>query len=217
MGSVIAMKTCRGGSDPSGAHERLAKCTAGLVSVSLAKTARQDNVDQAHLGCFVPNRICAIFGLDPCLSPVAVLGRIGYCRTPDLPGLGACRSSCLHQAFYPRWTLNTRTMREQFGLDPTAIAQNSSKANARSWPARRSAHRPDLLLLDEPSSGLDRSFERDIPRTVIRTVSDEGRTSSSLSLLEEMRRVSITLRCSHGKLCAVGPSTRSKCSTSFSK
>jgi len=37
------------------------------------------------------------------------------------------------------------------------------------------AHRPELLLLDEPSSGLDAVVRRDILAEVVRAVADEGR------------------------------------------
>ena len=53
------------------------------------------------------------------------------------------------------------------------------------------AHRPDLLLLDEPSSGLDAIVRRDILGAIVRTVADEGRTVFfSSHLLEEVERVS---------------------------
>jgi ABC-2 type transport system ATP-binding protein len=69
------------------------------------------------------------------------------------------------------------------------------------------AHRPDLLLLDEPSSGLDPIVRRDILEAVIRTVSDEGRTVFfSSHLLEEIERVSDQVAMLHqGKVVLCGP------------
>jgi ABC-2 type transport system ATP-binding protein len=68
------------------------------------------------------------------------------------------------------------------------------------------AHRPDLLLLDEPSSGLDPIVRNDILTAVIRTVADEGRTVFfSSHLLEEIERVSDHVAMLHqGKLVLYG-------------
>ena len=68
------------------------------------------------------------------------------------------------------------------------------------------AHRPDLLVLDEPSSGLDPIVRRDILETIIHTVTDEGRTVIfSSHLLDEVERVSDHLAMLHQgalRLCA---------------
>ena len=51
------------------------------------------------------------------------------------------------------------------------------------------AHRPELLILDEPSNGLDAVVRLDIIDAVIRTVADEGRcVLFSSHLLDEMER-----------------------------
>ena len=52
------------------------------------------------------------------------------------------------------------------------------------------AHRPELLILDEPSSGLDPIARSDILEAIIRTISEDGRTVLfSSHLLDEVDRV----------------------------
>ena len=52
------------------------------------------------------------------------------------------------------------------------------------------AYRPELLILDEPSSGLDPVVRRDILEAIIRIVAEEGRTVLfSSHLLDEVERI----------------------------
>src|SRR6185436_2225563 len=152
-----------------------------------------------------------VFGSDPVAGPVSVLGRIGYLsEQPDLPGWMRVDELMRYtQAFYPKWDLGyAEKLREQFGLKPAALIKTLSKGQcAKAGLLVAQAHRPDLLLLDEPSSGLDPIVRREILEAVIRTVSDEGRTVFfSSHLLEEIERVSDHVAMLHeGRLVLLGP------------
>ena len=152
-----------------------------------------------------------VFGLDPVADPKGVLGRIGYLsEQPDLPGWMRVDELMRYtQAFYPKWDMvYAERLREQFGLDRAQRIKTLSKGQTtKAALLAAQAHRPDLLLLDEPSSGLDPLVRRDILEAVIRTVADEGRTVFfSSHLLEEIERVSDHIAMLHqGKLVMCGP------------
>lgn len=154
------------------------------------------------LGLWPETGTVRLFGLDPVSDPVAVLGRIGYLSEErDLPGWMRVGELLRYtQAFYPRWdTAYAEQLRNQFGLDRNARVKTLSKGQrARLGLLAAEAHRPDLLILDEPSSGLDPIVRRDILEAIIGTVTDEGRTVLfSSHLLDEVERVSDHLAMLH--------------------
>ena len=135
-----------------------------------------------------------VFGLDPAEQPVTILSQIGYLsEEPDLPGWMRVRELLRYvQAFYPSWDEKyAESLREQFGLDPNLRVRALSKGQrARAGLVTALAYRPALLVLDEPSSGLDPVVRRDILTAIIRTIADEGRTVLfSSHLLSEVERV----------------------------
>lgn len=135
-----------------------------------------------------------VFGFDPVTDPVEVLGRIGYLsENRDLPGWMRVDELIRYTAaFYPKWdAAYAEELRRQFGLPPQAKIRTLSRGeNAKAGLLIALAYRPELLLLDEPSSGLDPVVRRDILEAIIRTVADEGRTVFfSSHLLEEVERV----------------------------
>ena len=152
-----------------------------------------------------------VFGLDPVADPVGVLGRIGYLsEQPDLPGWMRVDELVRYtKAFYPSWdSAYAEELRVRFGLNAAQRINTLSKGQtAKAGLLVAQAHRPDLLLLDEPSSGLDPLVRRDILEAVIRTVADEGRTVFfSSHLLEEIERVSDHVAMVHrGKVIFCGP------------
>ena len=136
-----------------------------------------------------------VFGRDPVADPAGVLARIGYVSEEhDLPGwMRVWELLRYNQAFYPKWDpAFAEELRGRFELDPNAKIKHLSKGQrARAGLLVALAHRPELLVLDEPSSGLDPIVRRDILEAIIRAIADEGRTVLfSSHLLNEVERVS---------------------------
>ena len=151
-----------------------------------------------------------VFGHDPVADPVSVLARIGYLsEQPDLPEWMQVHEFIRYsRAFYPKWDPGyAEAMRMQFGLDPKKRVRVLSKGQrAKLGLLAAQAHRPDLLLLDEPSSGLDPIVRSEILAAIIRSVAEEGRTVFfSSHLLEEVERVSDHIAMLHeGKVVLCG-------------
>lgn len=136
-----------------------------------------------------------VFGLDPVADPPGVLGRIGHLsETRDLPTWMTIRELFeFTRAFYPKWDpVYAEELRMMFELSLSQKVPTLSRGQlARAGLLLALAHRPPLLVLDEPSSGLDPVVRKDILDAIIRTVVDEGRTVLfSSHLLDEVQRVS---------------------------
>jgi ABC-2 type transport system ATP-binding protein len=152
-----------------------------------------------------------VFGLDPVADPVGVLSRIGYLSEEnDLPGwMRVDELIRFSRAFYPAWDdAYAEELRQSFALEPVAKIQSLSRGQkARMGLLIALAYRPDLLVLDEPSSGLDPIVRRDILGAIIRTIAHEGRTVLfSSHLLEEVEQVAdhVTM-INHGKIVLSAP------------
>jgi ABC-2 type transport system ATP-binding protein len=135
-----------------------------------------------------------VFGLDPVADPVGVLSKVGYLsERRDLPGWMRVDEFLRYtQAFYPEWDEQyAEELLERFQLDPTQKINTLSQGQqAKTGLLTALAYRPELLILDEPSSGLDPVVRREILEAIIRVVADEGRTVLfSSHLLEEVERV----------------------------
>src|SRR5690349_3356404 len=136
-----------------------------------------------------------VFGLDPVRDPVGVLGRIGYLSEEhDLPEwMRVGELMNYTQAYHPTWDAKyARELLDTFALDPAKKIKELSKGmRAQAGLIAAVAHRPDLLILDEPSSGLDAMVRRDILDAIVRAVADDGRTVIfSSHLLDEVERMS---------------------------
>jgi ABC-2 type transport system ATP-binding protein len=151
-----------------------------------------------------------VFELDPVKHPVEVLQRIGYLSEErDLPEWMRIDELLRYTAaFHPRWDQSyADELLDKFGLDAAKKVKHLSKGmRAQAGLIAAVAHRPDLLLLDEPTTGLDPIVRRDILNAIIRTVADDGRTAIfSSHLLDEVEQMSdYVFMIDQGKLVLQG-------------
>lgn len=147
----------------------------------------------------------SIGGVDPAIDPRGVRSKIGW--MPDV--LGTWPTLTVRQALATSarmYRINAesagRRAAELIGLvDLTELADRPTRVLSRGQKQRLSlaralVHDPEVLLLDEPASGLDPSARADL-RVLVRRLAAEGRTvlvsSHVLSELEEMADSAIYL------------------------
>lgn len=121
-----------------------------------------------------------VFGLDPWQHPVEVKRRMGYVAESQAvpPRLSAGALIGLHRELYPTWDLDL----ERQLLGRLAIPQSKPIASLSKGEARKVlllcaiAHRPDLLILDEPAGGLDPVARREFLELSIELLAQNGST-----------------------------------------
>ena len=143
-----------------------------------------------------------VLGDDPVRDPEGVLKRVGYLTEEDsLPKwMRVGELIDFTRAIYPSWDdAYARQLCETFSLSRQSRLRSLSKGQrARAGLLVAIAHRPKLLLLDEPSSGLDPIARSDILEAIIRTISEDGRTVLfSSHLLDEVDRVCDSVALMH--------------------
>ncbi len=136
-----------------------------------------------------------VLGKDPIQDPVEVLSRLGYLSEErELPEWMRIDELLKYSAaFYPNWDqAYARELMNTFRLDGSKKIKHLSKGmRAQAGLVAAVAHHPELLLLDEPSTGLDAVVRKDILNAIIRAVADNGRTALfSSHLLDEVELMS---------------------------
>lgn len=119
-----------------------------------------------------------IFEFDPRTQPVEAKRCLGYVSENQSlpPYLRIADILGMHAELYDRWdqAMATRLL-EQFDLSPSRKIKVLSKGQARRVAVLCAiAHRPKLLLLDEPAGGFDPAARREFLETAIQYLSDEG-------------------------------------------
>lgn len=164
------------------------------------------------LGLLKPQRgSVAVCGFNPVKDPEKALSRLGYLSEDrDIPKWMSIQELMRYtQGLYPNWDeAFAQELCERFELNPAQKIRTLSKGEtAKAGLIAALAHRPELLILDEPSSGLDVVVRRDILDTMMRTVAEEGRTILfSSHLMDEVESVSDNVAIIHkGNLLSCGP------------
>jgi len=121
-----------------------------------------------------------VLGLDPTLEPIELRKRVGY-LAEDQTMYGWMRVEeilLFLKPFYPTWDqeLALRYVRD-FELPLTTKIKHLSKGqNVRLGLVLALAHRPELVILDDPALGLDPIMRKQFNRDLITHLQGEGRT-----------------------------------------
>jgi ABC-2 type transport system ATP-binding protein len=151
-----------------------------------------------------------VLGIDVQADPTQVKRRVGY--VPETQHIyrwmrvgevvGFCKSC------FRSWNDQTcREMLDLFGLDAEKKVKHLSKGMLTKLALLLAvSHDPELLLLDEPLSGLDPIAREDFLDGVLRTICDRGQTVLiSSHMLDDVRRLADTVGILHeGRLLLHG-------------
>ena len=143
-----------------------------------------------------------VLGRDPQREPLEVRRTVGY-LAEDQTMFGWMTAEQVIRfvgAFYPTWDhALVRRLSEQFDLPLTTKVRHLSKGqNVRLGLLLALAHRPELVILDDPALGLDPIMRREFNRDLVVHLQSEGSTVLySSHLLYEVEPVADVIAILH--------------------
>jgi ABC-2 type transport system ATP-binding protein len=153
----------------------------------------------------------SVLGLNPATDAVEVRRRIGY-LAEDQAVYGwvtADEIASFLAPFYPTWDAQlVNDLFERFGVPRRVRVKHFSKGqNVRLGLALALAHRPEVVILDDPALGLDPITRKQFNRDVIENLQAEGRTVFySSHLLYEVEAVADSVGIlDQGRIVRAGP------------
>lgn len=155
--------------------------TGSVVGLLGRNGAGKTTLLRAMMGLMRPSAgSVQLFGADPITNGVAVKQRVGYVSEDQvLPGSWTLRAVMeMHRNLFPTWdTKFVDELMMRFELPSNKRVRDMSKGQARQVAlACAVAHRPELLILDEPGSGVDPVMRRELLETAIELLADSGST-----------------------------------------
>jgi ABC-2 type transport system ATP-binding protein len=135
-----------------------------------------------------------VLGLDPVKDGIELKKRIGYVpETPQLyPWMRVREMVRFTSQFYDNWNdTHVAELLGQFGLEPERKVKNLSRGmGAQLALVLAMGHEPELLILDEPATGLDVLVRRDFLESIVQVIQQQGRTVMlSSHMVHEVERV----------------------------
>jgi ABC-2 type transport system ATP-binding protein len=152
----------------------------------------------------------SVLGMDTRQHSLLIRRRVGY--VPEnrafTPGFTVKRVLELFQGISETWDkeLQNRLLSD-FNLPPTRKVRELSRGMTGQLALILAlSPRPDLLILDEPVSGLDPVMRREFMRNILAEVADRGQTVllSSHNLSEVERTADTVVLMNHGKAILTG-------------
>lgn len=147
------------------------------------------------LGLLQPDSGSArVLGLDSHSQAIALRDKVGYVaeEASFYPWMKVDELIRFHSSFYSRWDhQRARHLLETFDLHPGVKVRELSKGMRTQLGLTLAlAQRPELLILDEPTGGLDPVWRRKFLQTLTREVADgETTVLFSTHILSDVERV----------------------------
>ena len=164
------------------------------------------------MGMMKPDRgTISVLGRNVPREMKPILARVGYVpeRPHVYPALTVGEQIKVHSSFYGTWDRGWCTeLVERLHLDPgRKISRMSKGETGKLLLLLALAQRPELLVLDEPTDGLDPVVRRDVMSAVLDYVSENAATVFiSSHLVHELERICDWVGVmDHGKLVAELP------------
>ncbi len=155
--------------------------------------------------------LISVLGLNPVFDPIKVRTKVGY-LAEDQTMFGWMRVEQLIRfvaPFYPTWDHElAQQYVAQFDLPLSTKVKHLSKGQSvRVGLLLALAHRPELVILDDPALGLDPIMRRDFNRDLVTHLQAEGRTVLySSHLLYEVEPIADVIAILHeGKIVRQAP------------
>lgn len=150
-----------------------------VVGLLGANGAGKTTLIKIALGMLHPQKgSVRLFGMDPREEPVAIKKRLGYVSEDQVlpPYLHVRDVIAIHRSLFSDWDLQLeKDLCDRFSFSGKEKISKLSKGEVRRVAVLCAiAHRPELLLLDEPAGGFDPAARREFLETALQLLSEEG-------------------------------------------